>query len=77
MSYLAHVFEEEDALKNLEKFTSINGANFYNMPINKEFCVLNKHEHPVKFPDKIRVGKEFVTLFNPGFLSNWCTEGTI
>ena len=29
---LAHLFEQKDLLKNLEKFTSINGAKFYNLP---------------------------------------------
>lgn len=76
MSYLAHVFEEEDALNNLERFTSINGAKFYNMPINEEFCILKKLDEPVTFPDKIKAGREFITLFNPGFPSYWSSKGT-
>ena len=34
-SYLT-VFEEEGALDNFEKFASLNGPNFYNLPPNKE-----------------------------------------
>ncbi len=34
-SYLT-VFEEENALDNFEKFASLNGPNFYNVPPNKE-----------------------------------------
>ena len=30
------IFEEENSLNNLEKFTSINGANFYNFPIKPQ-----------------------------------------
>jgi len=36
------VFDEENALDNLEQFTSLNGANFYQLPINKETVTLNK-----------------------------------
>ena len=34
-SYI-RVFEEENALDQFEKFASLNGPNFYNLPINKE-----------------------------------------
>ena len=75
MSYLAHVFEEEDALHQLEKFVSINGPTFYNLKVNEEICTLYKHVKPVIFPEKIQFGNENVTLFNPGFSSNWSTQG--
>jgi dihydroorotase len=75
MSFLAHVFEEEDALDQLEKFTSINGPNFYNLKVNDEISTLYKHEEPVIFPEKIKIGKQNVTLFNPGFSSHWSTQG--
>ena len=29
------IFDQENSLKNLETFSSINGPNFYNLPINK------------------------------------------
>ena len=32
----ATIFEEEQALKNLEQFSSINGPKFYGLNINKE-----------------------------------------
>ena len=75
MSFLAHVFEEEDALDQLEKFTSINGPNFYNLKVNEEISTLYKHEKPVVFPKKIQIGNESVTLFNPGFSTHWSTQG--
>ena len=52
-SYLT-VFEEEDALDNFEKFASLNGPNFYNLPPNKEKLKL------VSRPNKI---KEFIDVF--------------
>ena len=38
-SYAA-VFEEEGALDKFEAFASINGANFYGLPINEETVTL-------------------------------------
>ncbi len=38
------IFEEENSLHNLEKFTSINGANFYDLPLNKNRIRLNKEQ---------------------------------
>jgi dihydroorotase len=38
-SYAA-VFEEEDALDKFEAFASINGANFYALPVNEETVTL-------------------------------------
>ena len=38
------IFEEENSLSNLEKFLSINGPTFYNLPINSDFITLIKDE---------------------------------
>ena len=38
----ATIFEEEYALENLEKFSSINGPKFYNFDINQDFITLTK-----------------------------------
>ena len=38
------VFEEENSLDNLEKFASINGANFYNLLHNNDFLKLKKED---------------------------------
>ena len=40
----AEIFDQENSLKNLEKFTSINGANFYELDINKDKINLVKKE---------------------------------
>ena len=36
----ANIFYEENSLQNLEKFSSINGPNFYNLPINSNYIEL-------------------------------------
>ena len=38
----ATIFEEENALGNLEQFSSINGPLFYDLDINKETLTLAK-----------------------------------
>ena len=52
-SYLT-VFEEENALDNFEKFSSLNGPKFYNVPPNKERIKL------VSKPNKI---VDFIDVF--------------
>jgi len=41
------IFEEEKALENLEKFSSINGPRFYNLDVNKQYLILNKEDRVV------------------------------
>ena len=41
------VFEEEDALDRFEAFASINGANFYVLPVNEETVTLERFYHDV------------------------------
>jgi dihydroorotase len=38
----ANIFEEENALDNLEQFSSINGPQFYGFDINQETLTLSK-----------------------------------
>ena len=69
---LANVFEQEGALDRLALFTSVNGARFYNLPLNAGTITLTKHENPQSFPDKIMTEAGPVTVFNPGFPLHWC-----
>jgi dihydroorotase len=39
--------EEEDALDRFEAFASINGANFYGLPVNEETVTLERFYHDV------------------------------
>jgi len=43
----ATVFEEEDALDRFEAFASINGARFYDLPLNEETVTLERGETAV------------------------------
>ena len=69
MSILAHVFEEEDALDNLEAFTSLNGPAFYGLPLNDDTITLRKTG--ASYPSQIDTEDGPVTVFDPGFALNW------
>ncbi|WP_095589095.1 dihydroorotase [Actibacterium ureilyticum] len=70
MSILAHVFEEDGALDKLERFTSLNGPAFYDLPANDARLTLERGG-PVTYPDKIDTGAGTVTVFDPGFALHW------
>lgn len=42
MECLAQVFEEEDALDQLEAFASLNGPRFYGLPVNEDRITLTR-----------------------------------
>lgn len=70
MSILAEAFENADSLDKLEGFTSLNGPNFYRLPVNADTITLTKGA-PVTYPDTISVNDEKVTVFDPGFPLHW------
>ncbi len=74
MAILAHVFEEMDALPQLEAFTSRNGAAFYGLAPSTERMRLVKHDAAHVFPDKILTEAGNVTVFDPGFVVHWRVE---
>ena len=71
MSCLAHVFEEDGKLDNLEAFSSLNGPAYYGLPVNSDTITLVKDDTPVSYPEKIETGAGPVTLFDPGFDLYW------
>ena len=71
MQLLAHVFEQEDALDKLEGFASLNGPQFYGLPVNADQITLEKRQEPAKFAAKIETGDGPVTVFDPGFEVFW------
>ena len=75
-SYLK-VFEEEQALDKFESFASINGANFYGLPVNKERITLIKKD--IAVPQIFDVGldgdpNEFVKPFHAGETLSWSIQ---
>nr|WP_272213253.1 hypothetical protein [Marinicella sp. W31]MDC2879200.1 hypothetical protein [Marinicella sp. W31] len=75
MSCLAHVFENEGALENLEAFSSLNGPAWYGLAPNDETITLVRREHPVVYPAKRETGAGPVTVFDPKFPLYWDVEG--
>lgn len=73
MQLLAHVFEEEDALDQLEAFASLNGPRFYRLPPNDSTLTLTKGT-PAQWPAKILTEAGPVTVFDPGFPVHWHVE---
>lgn len=74
LNCLAHVFEDNDALDNLESFASLNGPAFYRLPVNEERLKFSWSDEPVSFPEQISVQNDQVTVFDPGFPLFWRHE---
>ena len=72
MECLAEVFEEEDALDNLEAFASLNGPRFYQLPPNNDSITLIK-EAPEGIPAEVAVnGSDTgVRVFTPPSPLTW------
>lgn len=61
--YVTQVFEEESALDKLESFLSINGARFYNLPINSDTITLQKLSQAIQDPENLTIGQEEMKVF--------------
>lgn len=70
MPILAHVFEDDGALANLEGFTSLHGPAFYRLPPNTTTLTMTKGT-PTPLPEKLITAEGEVTLFDPGFDLLW------
>ena len=71
MACLAQVFDDENALDQLEKFTSLNGPKHYGLDVNREIMVLEKNEQPTKFAETIPTPDGQVTVFDPMIPVYW------
>ena len=65
----ATVFEEEGALDKLEAFGSLNGARFYDLPVNEETVTLERAE--VEVPQEI----DGIVPFHAGESLRWRFAG--
>ena len=74
LSCLAHVFEEQNALDKLELFTSVNGANFYGLPLSDQQVTLTKQNQPASYLNTVGSSEFNVTVFDPGFPLYWHVE---
>ena len=73
LSILAEVFEQEGALDQLEAFTSLNGPEFYDLPVNEDEITLTRI--PPSYPARIETEDGPVTVFDPGFELHWSVAG--
>ena len=64
------MFEEEDALDKLEAFASINGARFYDLPVNEETVTLERFY--VEVPQEMDGG---LVPFRAGETLRWSFVG--
>ena len=71
MPLLAHIFEQKNALFNLENFTSRYGADFYGLPLNSGKLTLTKTKAAVKFQKYLPTPQGNVTIFDPGVNIYW------
>ena len=71
MSIIAQIFDSANSINNLEKFTSINGAKNYGLPINREKIKLVKLNEPIKIQNELISVDIVVKIFNPNFPIYW------
>lgn len=68
---LATVFEESQALDQLEAFTSLNGAAWYGQPANTQTVTLEKRTDALPLPIPITLGDDSVVPFDPARPIYW------
>jgi dihydroorotase len=71
LSCLAHVFEEEGRLDQLEAFASLNGPAFYRLPPNNGTVTLEKRPQPVQYAPSLQTAEGAVTVFDPECDLHW------
>ncbi|MDC0195045.1 dihydroorotase [Alphaproteobacteria bacterium] len=71
----AEIFDQENSIHNLESFSSINGPNFYNLPINSEGINLVKEKNLV--PEFTYLKNIRVKNFMGGKEINWKVKNSL
>ena len=69
LAIYATVFEEMNALDNLEAFCSINGPRFYGLPINEDVIQLIRRDDVV--PETITLSDDSIVPFLAGEMLRW------
>ncbi len=65
----AKIFEEENAIDNLEKFSSINGPKFYELNVNSNYVCLNRENFTI--PEYTEEGNIKIKNFFENKEINW------
>ena len=63
------IFEQQNALHNLEAFASFNGPDFYGLPRNRKTITLIKEDW--KIPEEYSLGTDKLVPFLAGHTINW------
>ena len=71
LSTLTQLFENEGALSQLENFISKNGANHYNLELNKEKIKIKKLSKPLSFKKSLKFEGGEIIIFNPEIPIFW------
>ena len=71
VSILAQLFDNENALPQLESFISKNGAKHYNLKVNEEKITLIKSSQNVSFKKYLDVDEQKIKIFEPDFSVFW------
>jgi dihydroorotase len=71
VSILAQLFDNENALPQLENFISKHGAKHYNLNINIEKITLIKLNQNLIFDKYLNVNEQKIKIFEPDFLVFW------
>jgi len=68
---LAQIFDNQNSLHNLEKFTSINGAKHYKLNTNNKIVLLTKSTEAISFTKYLYVNEQKIKVFKPEFPVFW------
>ena len=71
LSILAQLFDNENALSQLESFISKRGAKHYNLKINKQKIILIKSSQNLIFKKYLNFNEQKIKIFEPDFLVFW------
>ena len=71
----AEIFDQENSIHNLESFSSINGPNFYNLPINSQYINLVKEKNIL--PEFTHLDNITVKNFMGGKEINWKVKNSL
>jgi dihydroorotase len=74
LSCTVQVFDDDDALDQLEAFVSLNGPDFYGLPANEDRITLVRHNAPVGFAPSLATKDGPLTVFDPEIALFWNYE---
>ena len=71
LEILTQIFDQQNCLKNLERFVSTNSSNFYKLPKNDLKVLLIKTEVAIEFKENLKRDKISLKIYKPNFPVYW------